>query len=81
MALRVKKDILGINSINFFEIDRVSCEKACEITADIGLRGMDAIVIQITVEQNATLVSLDTEMVEKAGSLVKSKHVGELVRK
>lgn len=81
LALKVKRDILEINSISFFEIDRISTEKACEIAANIGIRGMDAVVIQIALEQNTTLVSLDIEMLEKAKSLVKVKRIEELIKK
>lgn len=80
LALRVKKDILEIKTINFFDIDRISCEKACEIAAESGVRGMDAIVIQIALEQDAILVSLDTEMLEKAKHLVKGRGIKEILK-
>lgn len=43
------------------------------------MRGMDAIVVQITKEFNATLVSLDDEMIAKAEGIVKVKSVDTLI--
>lgn len=54
--------------------------KALEIVGKSGLRGMDAIVVQIASEFNATLVTLDNEMIEKADGIVEVKSVETLIR-
>ncbi len=39
---------------------------------------MDAIIIQIAKEFNIPLVSLDAEMLERSGSIISIKDVGDL---
>ena len=79
ISVKVKNYLLRIESLNFFDIDSVAAERATDIAADIGVRGMDAIVIQVAREQNTSLVSLDEEMIEKAKSVVNIKDIGGLV--
>ena len=79
IAVKVKNDLLRIESFNFFDIDSVSAERATDIAADIGVRGMDAIVIQVARERNTPLISLDEEMIEKAKLIVNTKDASELV--
>lgn len=50
LAARVKNDLLAIDTINFMDLDTGSATGAAEIAADIGVRGMDAIVIQVARE-------------------------------
>jgi len=47
LALRVRNDLLAINTISFMGLDAESAADAAEIAAEIGVRGMDAIVIQV----------------------------------
>jgi len=79
IAAKVKGDLMKIEYLNFFDIDSVAAEKAADIAADIGVRGMDAIVIQTAREQNTFLLSLDEEMMEKAKSVATTKTISELV--
>lgn len=70
LALRVRDDLLAINTINFIELGAGSAADAAEIAAEIGIRGMDAVVIQVAKEFNIPLVTLDQEMQEKARIIV-----------
>ena len=70
LALRVRNDLLAINTIRFMGFDAESAADAAEIAAEIGVRGMDAIVIQVAKEFDIPLVTLDQEMLEKAKLVV-----------
>jgi predicted nucleic acid-binding protein len=70
LALRVRDDLLAINTINFMELGAESAADAAEIAAEIGIRGMDAVVIQVAKEFNIPLVTLDQEMLEKARLII-----------
>jgi predicted nucleic acid-binding protein len=47
LALRVRDDLLAINTINFMELGAESAADEAEIAAEIEVRGMDAVVIQV----------------------------------
>ena len=79
LANRVKNDFLNIGSLVFVDIDSTIAEKAADLAADIGVRGMDAIVIQVAREYNAPMVSMDMEMVEKAKQVVEIKGLNDFV--
>lgn len=79
LAERVKKDLQGIGSIYFFELESYRANESSDIAKRSGMRGMDAIVVQIAREFDAILVSLDDEMIKKAKNIVKVKSVNELV--
>ena len=70
LAARVKKDLLAIGTIRFVDLDMVSSSAASDIAADIGVRGMDAIVIQVAKELGIPLITLDTEIIEKAQGII-----------
>jgi len=80
LAERVKNDLQGIDSIHFLDLESDRANEASDIAKNSGVRGMDAIVIQIAKEFNATLVSLDNEMTAKAEGIVEVKSVDPLVR-
>jgi predicted nucleic acid-binding protein len=75
LAERVKQDLCNINSIVFLDISSTRAHQAADIAQEIGVRGMDAIVIQIAKEFNAPLVSLDREMLERSKSIIVTKDV------
>ena len=77
LANRVKNDFLNIGSLVFVDIDSTIAENAADLAADIGVRGMDAIVIQVAREYNAPMVSMDMEMVEKAKQVVEIKGLND----
>ena len=73
LSERVIKGVLSIDTIHFLDLDTARAKRAVEIAQRFGVRGMDAIVIQIAEEFGATLVSLDMEMLEKVKTLVQIK--------
>lgn len=79
LAERVKNDLQGIGSIYFFDLESYRANEASDIAKKSGMRGMDAIVVQIAKEFDAILVSLDDEMTEKAKGIVKVKSVDAVV--
>jgi predicted nucleic acid-binding protein len=70
LATRVKNDLIALGSFRFVDLDTVSSSSAAEIAADIGVRGKDAIVIQVAKEFGIPLVTLDVEIIEKARGIV-----------
>lgn len=66
LAIKTKKQLLAIQGLTFVVLDDVSAKKAAKIAARTGLRGMDAIVVQVAIEYKAELLSFDKEMIEKA---------------
>jgi len=78
LAERVKEDLCDINSIVFLDIISTRAHQAADIAQEIGVRGMDAIVIQTAREFNAPLVSLDREMLERSKSIIVTRDVEEL---
>ncbi len=71
LAQKVKKELLSLDTVNFVIVDPDSASDASDIAIETGLRGMDAIVIQTAKEYTTALVSLDSEMIEKAAGMVK----------
>lgn len=59
LAKRVKNDFLAIDTINFTDLESTRANDASEIALNLGVRGMDAIVIQTAKEFNIPLITLD----------------------
>ncbi len=78
LAKRVKNDILAIDTINFTDLESTRANDASEIALNLGVRGMDAIIIQTAKEFNVPLITLDKEMIEKAKSFVDIRAVDDL---
>ena len=78
LAKRVKNDFLAIDTINFTDLESTRASDASEIAMNLGVRGMDAIVIQTAKEFNIPLITLDKEMIEKAKSFVDIRAVDDL---
>jgi len=78
LAKRVKNDFLAIDTINFTELESIRASDASEIAMNLGVRGMDAIVIQTAKEFNVPLITLDKEMIEKAKPFVDILAVDDL---
>ena len=72
LAQKVKRELLSMDAVNFIVLDPDAALEASDIAIEIGVRGMDAVVIQTAKEYNTSLVSLDMEMIEKAADLVKT---------
>ncbi|MCJ7615319.1 MAG: type II toxin-antitoxin system VapC family toxin [Desulfobacterales bacterium] len=78
LAKRVKNDFLAIDTINFMDLESTRANDASEIAIKLGVRGMDAIVIQMAKEFNVPLITLDKEMIEKAKSFVDIRALDDL---
>lgn len=77
LALQVKESLLSMDTLNFVELESERADSASEISAQTGLRGMDAIIVQIAQEFDSFLVTLDNEMIAKVGQVAKLKSVDE----
>jgi predicted nucleic acid-binding protein len=71
LAQKVKEELLSMDTVNFVIIDPESASDASDIAIELGVRGMDAVVIQTAKEHKTTLVSLDKEMTERSATIVK----------
>jgi len=70
LAERVKSGLENIDSINFLDLISIRANDAADIAKETGVRGMDAIVIQVAKEFGSPLVSLDMEMTERSRFIV-----------
>jgi len=75
LAERIRNDLLSIGSIYFFDLDLDRAMEASDIAKRTGMRGMDAIVVQIAREFNSILLSLDNEMIKKAEGFVQTNTI------
>ena len=66
LAKEVQKQLLALDNLSFMPLDDRAAQKAADIAAKTGLRGMDALVIQVAKEFKTELISFDVEMMEKA---------------
>lgn len=73
LAIKIKNELLSMDSVNFVIIDPESALEASDIAVESGVRGMDAVLIQTAKEYNTQLVTLDTEIIEKAAGIVSIK--------
>jgi len=80
LAERVKNDLENIDTIKFLDLISSRANSAADIAKETGVRGMDAIVIQIAKEFNAPLVSLDEEMTKRAKLVVKIVNIDDVVK-
>jgi len=80
LAERVKNDLENIDTIKFLDLISSRANSAAEIAKETGVRGMDAIVIQISKEFNAPLVSLDEEMSKRAELVVKIVNIDDVAK-
>ena len=78
-ARTVHAQLLQIASIHFLDLVKSRASQACELAMASGLRGMDALVLQVAKEMGTTLVTLDEEFVELAKRVVRTQSVRVLV--
>ena len=71
LALEVKKELCSLDSVAFVNLDEDAAKKACVLASRTGFKGMDAIVVQVSLEYNTRLVSFDKEMVRKVSLLTR----------
>jgi predicted nucleic acid-binding protein len=70
LAMEVKKELLNIEAISFVILDEKSAVEAADLAAKTGVRGMDALLIQVAKEFGTELISFDEEMMSKVVSLL-----------
>ena len=78
LARRVTRDLQSISSLRFVELDAERANQSAGLAIASGLRGMDAVVVQVAREFEAGLVSLDEELVHKARSVATVINIEEL---
>ena len=78
-ARTVHSQLLQIPSIHFLDLVKSRASQACELAMASGLRGMDALVLQVAREMGTTLVTLDEEFAELAKRVVRTQSVRALV--
>ena len=66
LANEMQKTLEGMETVSFVMLDGRSAAGACRIAAKTGLRGMDALVVQVAKEYKAELLTFDEEMRQKA---------------
>jgi predicted nucleic acid-binding protein len=72
LALQVKEELLGIEAVSFVVLDDRSADGAAKIAAETGVRGMDALVIQVSREFGTQLITFDDEIIKKVQGLLNS---------
>lgn len=71
LALEVKNELISIETITFVVLDDMSAMRAAELAARTGVRGMDALVIQVAEEFSTDLISFDEEMMKKVKEVLR----------
>jgi predicted nucleic acid-binding protein len=66
LAREVGKQLLEIEAVFFVGLDDKSAQDAAEIAVKTGVRGMDAIVLQVARDFGTELMSFDEEMMGKS---------------
>ena len=64
--MKFRKHLKSISAISFVMLDSRVAAKACRVATKTGLRGMDALVVQVAKEYKAELLTFDNEMLQKA---------------
>ncbi len=70
LADRVYRDLRGLGSMRFVELDASRADRAAWLAQRMGLRGMDALVVQVAEEFGSALITLDGEMLSLATGIV-----------
>ena len=78
LAIKIRDYLLSIDNLYFIEITKSVAEKASDISIETGLKGMDAIIVQIARENKASLITLDKEMENLSKNIVKIISIDKL---
>jgi predicted nucleic acid-binding protein len=70
LAIEVQKTLENISAISFVMLDGRAAAKACKVATKTGLRGMDALVVQVAKEYKAELITFDDEMLQRAAAFM-----------
>ncbi|MBN1662112.1 MAG: type II toxin-antitoxin system VapC family toxin [Deltaproteobacteria bacterium] len=65
LAYEVKSELLKIENVSFVVLDQKAAEEAAELAIRTGLKGMDALVIQVALEFDTELITFDDEMTKR----------------
>ena len=68
ISRNVFKNLSAVPSINWFDITAAVAERACVLGARTGIKGGDAIVLQVAEEYGIPLLTKDKEIRDKAPS-------------
>jgi predicted nucleic acid-binding protein len=71
LAREVERQLLEIEAVFFVGLDDRSAQEAAEIAARTGVRGMDALVLQVSRDFATELITFDEEMMAKARGHIK----------
>ena len=71
LAYEVKSELLEIENISFVALDQKAAEEAADLAIRTGVRGMDALVMQVAQEFATELITFDDEMIKKAQMILK----------
>ncbi|MEA1894288.1 MAG: type II toxin-antitoxin system VapC family toxin [Euryarchaeota archaeon] len=80
LAEIVKHGLEDISSIISMDMISIRADDAAKIAKQTGVRGMDAIVIQIAKEFGSPLVSLDMEMIERSKYIITTANIEDVVK-
>lgn len=80
IAERVKSGLENVDSINFLDLISVRADDAANIAKETGVRGLDAIVIQITKEFGSLLIRSDVEMTERSRFIVDTVDIVDVMK-
>jgi predicted nucleic acid-binding protein len=79
LSKKVTSDLRSIDKFYFLDLDTTRTTLAVEIAQEYSVRGMDAIVAQISKEFKTTLISLDAEMLNNLKTLIKCRMPSEFL--
>jgi len=66
LSRAVMRELRRNQNIIFVDLDLKAAEESAEIAVKTGVRGMDAIVIQVAKDFGSEMITFDQEMMEKA---------------
>jgi predicted nucleic acid-binding protein len=70
LAREVKSEMLDIENVSFVVLDQKAAEEAADLAIRTGVRGMDALVIQVAQEFETELITFDDEMMKKSQAVL-----------
>lgn len=77
LAANIKQYLELLDGIFFLELTKSRADECAKICEKLAVRGMDSIVIQTALENDAVLITLDKEMENQAKKLIKTCAPGE----
>lgn len=78
LARRVANELAQPEDLRFLPLTSLRARRATQLAGQLGLRGMDAIVVAVANELRCPLVSLDREMISGARGVVEVRDIEQL---